>query len=66
MDISVYRKRRSELTAIAIVYRHRGKMQLAPYRTAVWAKDGLKDRARNLKDKVTGTHRREETVASEA
>lgn len=50
----------------AIVYRHRGKMQLAPYRTAVWAKDGLKDRARNLKDKVTGTHRREETVASEA
>jgi hypothetical protein len=41
-------------------------MQLGPYRTAVWAKDGLKDRARTIKDKVTGTHRREETVASEA
>ncbi|TKA51956.1 hypothetical protein B0A53_05040 [Rhodotorula sp. CCFEE 5036] len=50
----------------ALESRHRGKMQLGPYRTAVWAKDGLKDRARTIKDKVTGTHRREETVASEA
>lgn len=44
---------------------HRGKMQFRPYRTAVWAKDGLKDRARAVKDKITNTHRHEETVATE-
>ncbi|GAA5990859.1 hypothetical protein JCM10908_000050 [Rhodotorula pacifica] len=49
----------------ALESRHRGKMQLRPYRTAVWAKDGLKDRARSIKDKITGTHRHEETVATE-
>jgi hypothetical protein len=40
-------------------------MQFRPYRTAVWAKDGLKDRARGLKDKLTGSGRKEETVATE-
>ncbi|BGO94717.1 hypothetical protein NBRC10512_007335 [Rhodotorula toruloides] len=49
----------------ALESRHRGKMQFRPYRTAVWAKDGLKDRARGLKDKLTGGGKKEETIATE-
>ncbi|KAK4703048.1 hypothetical protein P7C70_g3172, partial [Phenoliferia sp. Uapishka_3] len=46
--------------------RHRGVMQFRAARTGTWAKDGVKDRMRNLKDKLTGNSKKEETVASEA
>jgi len=36
-------------------------MQYRPIRTAIWAKDGAKDRLR----KLTGRGKKEETVASE-
>ncbi|GAA5838555.1 hypothetical protein JCM9279_003279 [Rhodotorula babjevae] len=45
----------------ALESRHRGKMQYRPIRTAIWAKDGAKDRLR----KLTGRGKKEETVASE-
>ncbi|BGP55089.1 hypothetical protein JCM8202v2_002684 [Rhodotorula sphaerocarpa] len=50
----------------ALESRHRGKMQFNAVRTGVWAKDGFKDRARTVKDKVTGHKRHDEQVASEA
>ncbi|CEQ38684.1 SPOSA6832_00141, partial [Sporobolomyces salmonicolor] len=50
----------------ALESRHRGKMQFAPVRSLVWAKDGMKDRVQNLTHKVTGKKERQETVATEA
>ncbi|GAA5918640.1 hypothetical protein JCM6882_007890 [Rhodosporidiobolus microsporus] len=49
----------------ALESRHRGKMQFAPVRSAVWAKDGAKDRLKGLKDRITGNSKKEETVATE-
>ncbi|GAA5828103.1 hypothetical protein JCM11251_002590 [Rhodosporidiobolus azoricus] len=49
----------------ALESRHRGKMQYAPIRSAVWAKDGAKDRLKGLKDKLTGNSKKEETIATE-
>lgn len=46
--------------------RHRGVMQFTPVRTAGWSKQGIKDRASRLKDKLTGNSSREPTVDSEA
>jgi len=46
--------------------RHRGSMQFAPVRTAIWMKDGIKARASSMKDKVTGKKEREPTVETEA
>ncbi|GAA5997362.1 uncharacterized protein JCM10292_000204 [Rhodotorula paludigena] len=45
----------------ALESRHRGKLQFRSVRTAVWAKDGAKDRLR----KLTGRGKKEETVATE-
>ena len=45
--------------------RHRGIMGYAPVRTAVWAKDGLRDHIRTIGDKVSGKVRRDQTVLSE-
>ncbi|WFD33258.1 hypothetical protein MCUN1_000071 [Malassezia cuniculi] len=45
--------------------RHRGIMGYAPVRTAVWAKDGLRDHLRNLGDHISGKIRRDQTVLSE-
>lgn len=45
--------------------RHRGIMGYAPVRTAVWARDGLRDHIRTIGDKVSGKVRRDQTVLSE-
>lgn len=46
--------------------RHRGVMQYKPVRTAKWSKEGLKKRAHDIKNKITGDKDREPTVESEA
>jgi hypothetical protein len=46
--------------------KHRGKWQVKPARTFVWAKDGVRDRARKVKNLVTGGKTRTKTVESEA
>lgn len=45
---------------------HRGKMQFAPVRSAVWAKDGMKDRLRKIGNKMTGKSEREDDFGTEA
>ncbi|GAA5909086.1 uncharacterized protein JCM6883_002600 [Sporobolomyces salmoneus] len=49
----------------ALEQRHRGKMQFAPVRSAVWAKDGMKDRLRKIGQKMTGKSEREDEFATE-
>ncbi|GAA6059867.1 hypothetical protein JCM10212_007072 [Sporobolomyces blumeae] len=49
----------------ALEQRHRGKMQFAPVRSAVWAKDGVKDRLRKVGMKITGKSEREDEYATE-
>ncbi|GAA5923396.1 uncharacterized protein JCM15063_003634 [Sporobolomyces koalae] len=50
----------------ALEQRHRGKMQFAPVRSAVWAKDGMKDRLRKVGHKMIGKSEREDEYATEA
>ncbi|GAA5997561.1 hypothetical protein JCM5350_005068 [Sporobolomyces pararoseus] len=50
----------------ALEQRHRGKMQFAPVRSAVWAKDGMKDRLRKIGNKMTGKSEREDDFGTEA
>lgn len=45
--------------------RHRGIMGYGPVRTAVWAKDGIRDHIRSLGDHIRGKERRDQTVLSE-
>lgn len=40
-------------------------MQYSAIRTAKWGKDGIKDRLRGLKKKVTGGDKVEKTVSTE-
>ncbi|TFK47021.1 hypothetical protein OE88DRAFT_1666844 [Heliocybe sulcata] len=49
-----------------LAMRHRGVMQYQPARTALWSKEGVKARARKVKNAITGTKDREPTVESEA
>ncbi|KDN40023.1 hypothetical protein K437DRAFT_192864 [Tilletiaria anomala UBC 951] len=49
----------------ALHARHRGSYGYQVVRTSVWAKDGLKTRARNLSLKLKGKKDRDQTVASE-
>lgn len=46
--------------------RHRGVMQFAPARTAVWMKHGVQERASKIKKKLTGdtTRQREFLLSS--
>lgn len=41
-------------------------MQFAPVRSAVWAKDGMKERLRKIGNKVTGKSDREDEFGTEA
>lgn len=50
----------------ALESRHRGVMQYRPVRTLKWAKDGGKDRIRNLKDKLLGNSKKDDNIATEA
>ncbi|GAA6011835.1 hypothetical protein JCM11491_000766 [Sporobolomyces phaffii] len=50
----------------ALEQRHRGKMQFAPVRSAVWAKDGMKERFRKIGHKMTGKTEKEDDFATEA
>ncbi|KAK4055259.1 hypothetical protein OIV83_000541 [Microbotryomycetes sp. JL201] len=50
----------------ALESRHRGKYQSGTFRTAVWMKDGVKDRIRKARKRLTGNAEVEQTVASEA
>ncbi|KAM0755850.1 hypothetical protein T439DRAFT_308275 [Meredithblackwellia eburnea MCA 4105] len=53
---------------VALESRHRGVMQFAPYRTAVWMKDGVKDRTKKLTRRLTGKKSKnspQDTVATE-
>ncbi|KAI0074714.1 hypothetical protein K474DRAFT_1665159 [Panus rudis PR-1116 ss-1] len=45
--------------------RHRGVMQYKPARTAKWSKEGIKKRAHDLKNKITGEKDRVPAVESE-
>jgi len=49
-----------------LAMRHRGVMQFQPARTALWSKEGVKARARKVKNAITGNKDREPTVESEA
>lgn len=45
--------------------RHRGIMQHKPARTAVWSSEGLRRRARSIKEAITGNKTKQPTVESE-
>lgn len=49
----------------ALHARHRGIMGYSAVRGGVWAKDGLKDRARRVSYKIRGKQERDQTVKSE-
>jgi hypothetical protein len=49
-----------------LAMRHRGVMQFAPARTALWSKQGIKSRASRLKAKITGDSTREPTAGAES
>ena len=49
----------------ALHARHRGVMGYSAARGSVWAKDGVKDRARSLKNSIMGKKERDQTVKSE-
>ncbi|SCV68713.1 BQ2448_834 [Microbotryum intermedium] len=50
----------------ALESRHRGKMQFAPVRTGIWAKDGLSSRIDRVKRRLTGKSLKQTSVESEA
>ncbi|SJX62547.1 uncharacterized protein SRS1_13394 [Sporisorium reilianum f. sp. reilianum] len=50
----------------ALHSRHRGAMGYGGARTAVWAKDGIRDRIRRASAKITGKKGRDQTIKSEA
>ncbi|SPO27403.1 uncharacterized protein UTRI_10520 [Ustilago trichophora] len=50
----------------ALHSRHRGAMGYGGARTAVWAKDGIRDRIRRTTDKIRGKKGRDQTIKSEA
>ncbi|TKY86188.1 hypothetical protein EX895_005013 [Sporisorium graminicola] len=50
----------------ALHSRHRGAMGYGQARTAVWAKDGIRDRIRRASAKITGKKGRDQTIQSEA
>ncbi|EPQ58830.1 hypothetical protein GLOTRDRAFT_54343 [Gloeophyllum trabeum ATCC 11539] len=49
-----------------LAMRHRGVMQFKPARTALWSKEGIKKRAKSIKNTITGNKDREPTVETEA
>ncbi|KIS69626.1 uncharacterized protein UMAG_02161 [Mycosarcoma maydis] len=50
----------------ALHSRHRGAMGYGGARTAVWAKDGIRDRIRRVSSKISGKKGRDQTIKSEA
>ncbi|SGY31845.1 BQ5605_C002g01266 [Microbotryum silenes-dioicae] len=50
----------------ALESRHRGKMQFAPVRTGIWAKDSLSSRIDRVKRRMTGKSLKQTSVQSEA
>jgi hypothetical protein len=48
-----------------ITQAHKKALEFRAIRSYVWAKDGAKDRLQNVKDKLTGHSKKEETVATE-
>lgn len=50
----------------ALHSRHRGAMGYGGARSAVWAKDGVRDRIRRVSAKLTGKKGRDQTIKSEA
>jgi hypothetical protein len=49
----------------ALHSRHRGSMQYAPVRTSVWMVEGMRNRARSLKNKILGHVEKETHVPTE-
>ncbi|KAJ9480274.1 hypothetical protein PHBOTO_003500 [Pseudozyma hubeiensis] len=50
----------------ALHSRHRGAMGYGGARSAVWAKDGIRDRIRRVSSKISGKKGRDQTIKSEA